>query len=112
MGAAPDCRHVCCSVALHCSSPSDSSHPRPSSAHSHTFRRTPQPCTSLHAMSEQHVGNGVAAAAAAVAAAPSVDEVASMPSQSLLSDKAILAHIAVGSVLIEPFSIDNLSTSR
>lgn len=35
-----------------------------------------------------------------------------VPCKSLLSDKAILAHMAKGTVLIEPFDIDNLSTSR
>jgi len=31
---------------------------------------------------------------------------------SLLSDKAILRHIEVGSVVVEPFKRSNLSTSR
>ncbi len=51
------------------------------------------------------VGGGVAAAAATVGSA-------SHPPQSLLSDKAILKHMALGSVVIEPFLADNLSTSR
>ena len=33
-------------------------------------------------------------------------------SKSLLSDKAILDHIQQGSVVIEPFVMENLSTSR
>jgi hypothetical protein len=35
----------------------------------------------------------------------------SVPSHSLLSDKAILDHLHKGNVLIEPFVMDNLSTS-
>ena len=35
-----------------------------------------------------------------------------VPCKSLLSDKAILAHMAKGTVLIEPFDMENLSTSR
>lgn len=33
------------------------------------------------------------------------------PQKSLLSDKAILEHLRMGNIVIEPFNIDNLSTS-
>ena len=39
------------------------------------------------------------------------DSSSNFPSKSLLSDKAILEHIQKGTVLIEPFVMENLSTS-
>jgi hypothetical protein len=66
-------------------------------------------CNLCHTRVDHTAMTSIVTGHAAEAPSSSAEEYA--PSKSLLSDKAILAHMQLGSVLIEPFMLSNLSTS-